>query len=103
MSRLVAKAAMKIGPVAVSGFVVVLVLLAANALAMLMRAAQDVNAETSNPPYTTIFYKRGTLRTEAYLYKPGGAGPFPLVIYNHGNDRTPGRERIELPNRFIGQ
>lgn len=92
----------RIGPVAVSGFVVVLVLLAANVLAVLMRAAQDVNAEKSNPPYTTIFYKSGKLRIEAYLYKPVGAGPFPLVIYNHGN-RAPGRERIEVPNPSIGQ
>lgn len=93
----------RIGPVTVSGFVGLLMLLAANALAVLMRAAQDVNAEKSNPPYTATFYTSGTLRIEAYLYKPGGAGPFPLVIYNHGNDRAPGRERTELPNRFIGQ
>lgn len=92
----------RIGPVAVSAFVSVLVFLAASVLAVLVRAAQEVNAEKSNPPYTTIFYKSGTLRIEAYLYKPVGAGPFPLVIYNHGN-RLPGRERIEVPNPFIGR
>src|SRR5712691_941930 len=35
--------------------------------------------------YTTIYYKSGRLKIEAYLYKPQkGEAPFPLVIYNHG-------------------
>src|SRR5262249_50582287 len=33
--------------------------------------------------YTEVFYPSGSLRIQAYLYKPHGDGPFPVVIYNH--------------------
>ena len=51
-------------------------------------------------PYTELFYSSGTLRIQAYLYRPEGAGPFPVVIYNHGS--RDGRERESLPFRYIG-
>ncbi len=51
--------------------------------------------------HSTIFYKSGGLRIEAYLYLPRGEGPFPLVIYNHGSRE--GAERSELPFPFIGR
>jgi dienelactone hydrolase len=56
-------------------------------------------ANTKSNPYTTFYYKNGDLNIEAYLYKPEGQGPFPLVIYNHGS--RSGQERVEIPFRFI--
>ena len=50
--------------------------------------------------YTEVFYPSGSLRIHAYLYKPSGDGPFPVVIYNHGA-RT-GRARRPEPNEFVG-
>ncbi|MDQ5838616.1 MAG: hypothetical protein M3379_17700, partial [Acidobacteriota bacterium] len=50
-------------------------------------------------PYTIFYYKSGGLNIEAYLYRPQGAGPFPLVIYNHGS--RAGQERVEKPFKFI--
>jgi len=54
-----------------------------------------------NPPYSQIFYKSGGLRIEAYLYKPSGDGPFPLVVYNHGS--RDGQDRLEQPAMFVGR
>jgi dienelactone hydrolase len=54
-----------------------------------------------SPPYTEIFYRSGPLRIEAYLYKPAGDGPFPLVLYNHGS--RDGQDRVEQPVPFIGR
>ena len=46
-------------------------------------------AAQSQPPadsaYTEVFYPSGSRRIQAYLYKPNGDGPFPVVIYNHGS------------------
>ena len=58
------------------------------------------SAQTA-PAYTEIFYKHGDLRLQAYLYKPAGKGPFPLIIYNHGS--RAGAERGARPFPFIGQ
>jgi dienelactone hydrolase len=49
--------------------------------------------------YSTVFYKSGRLNIEAYLYRPKGDGPFPLVIYNHGS--RAGNERAEIPFRYV--
>lgn len=49
--------------------------------------------------YTTVYYKSGRLNIEAYLYRPKGDGPFPLVIYNHGS--RAGNERAEVPFRYV--
>jgi dienelactone hydrolase len=54
----------------------------------------------ANSPYTEVFYPSGSLRLHAFLYKPEGDGPFPVVIYNHGA-RT-GRPRRPEPNEHIG-
>jgi dienelactone hydrolase len=51
--------------------------------------------------YTEVFYPSGGLRIRAFLYKPNGDGPFPVVIYNHGA-RT-GRPRLPEPNEYIGR
>ena len=60
--------------------------------------AQGAGAEA---PYQEVFYPNGKLRLQAYLYKPPGAGPLPVVIYNHGSRR--GRERAPTPFVFIGK
>jgi dipeptidyl aminopeptidase/acylaminoacyl peptidase len=52
-------------------------------------------------PYTQLFYRNGALRLEAYLYKPAGDGPFPLIVYNHGTRE--GQDRLEQPFPFIGR
>src|SRR6266404_9994277 len=52
-------------------------------------------------PYTEVFYPSGPLRIQAYLYRPPGNGPFPLVIYNHGSRN--GRERQSVPFEYIGR
>jgi dienelactone hydrolase len=38
----------------------------------------------------TVRYTNDGLRLEAYLYRPSGSGPFPLVVHNHsGTDPAP--------------
>jgi len=62
-------------------------------------------AAQSQPPadsaYTEVFYPSGSRRIQAYLYKPNGDGPFPVVIYNHGS--RPARERRSMPFEYIGR
>ncbi len=53
-------------------------------------------------PHETFFYMHDGLKLEAYLYKPEGAGPFPLVVYNHGS-AEPGKEREEWPAPYIAR
>ena len=70
------------------GLVLALVLLARTA------TAQSGTPVAPPLPYDTLFYQHDGLKLEAYLYKPAGTGPFPLVVYNHGSApagrRTPG-------------
>lgn len=51
-------------------------------------------------PFKTVYYDNAGLRLEAYLYVPKGAGPFPVVIFNHGSRQ--GSERAERPFQYIG-
>jgi dienelactone hydrolase len=51
-------------------------------------------------PYQDINYQSGKLRIQAYLYKPAGNGPFPVVIYNHGSRQ--GNERRPTPFVYVG-
>src|SRR6266849_1991744 len=50
--------------------------------------------------YETVFYPSGKLKIEAYVYKPEGAGPFPVVVYNHGSRVEHDRE--EVPFIYVG-
>jgi dienelactone hydrolase len=50
---------------------------------------------------TEVFYYSGPLRIQAYLYRPPGNGPFPLVIYNHGSREN--RERESRPFSYVGR
>jgi dienelactone hydrolase len=54
-----------------------------------------------DPPHETLFYQNGSLKLEAYFFKPAGAGPFPLVVYNHGSRAN--QERLEWPVYFIAR
>jgi carboxymethylenebutenolidase len=58
-------------------------------------------SEMKSPKYDEVFYASGSLRIQAYLYKPDGDGPFPAVIYNHGT--RDGRERESSPFPHIGK
>jgi carboxymethylenebutenolidase len=41
---------------------------------------------TATPPAAEIVaFPSGTLALRGVLYRPGGAGPFPAVLYNHGS------------------
>lgn len=53
-------------------------------------------------PYETLFYSHDGLKLEAYLYTPQGAGPFPLVVYNHGS-ALPGEESREWAAPYIAR
>jgi dienelactone hydrolase len=55
----------------------------------------------SESAYSEVFYPSGNLRIQAYLYKPDGDGPFPVVIYNHGS--RDGREQRSVPFQYVGK
>jgi dienelactone hydrolase len=64
-------------------------------------AGGSANGETNGPQsYETTFYPSGKFKIEAYVYKPEGTGPFPVVIYNHGSRE--GHEREERPFVYVG-
>ena len=67
--------------------------------------AVAMQAQTSDAPrsrsYEEVFYSSGNLKIEAYVFKPQGNGPFPVVIYNHGS--RPGNERVERPFAYVGK
>jgi carboxymethylenebutenolidase len=52
-------------------------------------------ATRAQQPYTEISYHNGGLRIQGYFYQPGGSGPFPTIIYNHGS--RAGSERRSIP------
>jgi len=55
----------------------------------------------ASAPYAEVFYPSGSVRIQAYLYKPDGDGPFPVVLYNHGS--RDGRERVSVPHEYVGR
>lgn len=69
----------------------------------LLLAADTALAQTNTkqPSYETAFYPSGKLKIEAYVFKPEGAGPFSVVIYNHGS--RAGHEREERPFAYVGE
>lgn len=73
-----------------------LALLVTVAVASAARAQSD-----SDPAPETIYYEHDGLRLQAYLFRPQGSGPFPIVIYNHGS--RPGEERVEWSAPFVAR
>jgi len=63
-------------------------------------AATAHGQPAARSPYTEVFYPSAGLRIHAYLYRPDGPGPFPVVIYNHGS--RVGREWQPMPFEHIG-
>ena len=43
-----------------------------------------------------ISLQSGSLTLTAFVYKPRGNGPFPAIVWNHGQRRIAGRERSHL-------
>jgi dienelactone hydrolase len=64
------------------------------ALMMLLIGVAGAHAQNGPKSYTEVFYRSGSLRIQAYLYKPAGAGPFPAVVYNHGSRRLNARRSV---------
>ena len=69
-------------------------------LALIVGMTSISAALSSEIQYSEIFYRSGNLNIQAYLYQPEGAGPFPVVIYNHGS--RGGRESDSVPFQYIG-
>src|SRR5262249_17967390 len=69
--------------------------------AFFLAAGTQPQTGSSLRSYEEVFYHSSKLRIEAYLYKPDGKGPFPVVIYNHGS--RPGNERDERPFAYVGK
>jgi dienelactone hydrolase len=57
--------------------------------------------EAEPSKHQDVFYASGSLRIQAYVYKPDGEGPFPVVIYNHGTRN--GSERVPSPFPYVGK
>src|SRR5262245_789196 len=66
-----------------------------------LAAAAAYSQSPADSAYTEVFYPSGQLRIQAYLYKPNGDGPFPVVIYNHSS--RPTREPPSVPFAYIGR
>jgi dienelactone hydrolase len=66
--------------------------------ALICLAGGSARAADSAPPYREVFYPSGSLRIQAYLYKPAGEGPFPVIVYNHGSRATQERELRPMPH-----
>jgi carboxymethylenebutenolidase len=52
-----------------------------------------------------VSFPAGERTLHGFLYRPGGAGPFPAVVYNHGSEALPGDKRDEaafyVPRGFV--
>lgn len=81
-----------------------LVVAAFVSLSALQARAQPPATSPAQPalPHETLFYSHNGLKLEAYLYKPDGQGPFPLIVYNHGS-ALPGEESREWPAPYIAR
>ena len=64
-------------------------------------AGASAHGQPAESVYSEVFYSSGNLRIQAYLYKPDGGGPFPVVIYNHGS--RDGREQVSFPFPHVGK
>jgi len=71
------------------------------AVALLCVSGAWAQAGGTPPEHEAVFYPSGKLQIEAYVYRPQGPGPFPVVIYNHGS--RAGHERTEMPFTYVGK
>jgi carboxymethylenebutenolidase len=49
----------------------------------------------------SVTFKSGELTLAGVLYKPPGAGPFPVVVWNHGSERRPGPQYDTVAGIFV--
>ena len=65
---------------------------AATALSLLATLA---GAQGAAPRFAKqrVTFKSGALTLVGFLFTPGGPGPFPAVVWNHGSERNPGTSR----------
>jgi len=79
------------------------------ALAMLPAFAQSQDLPASTPVASTLDYRMNEhviqvpagpddVLLETTVFQPDGAGPFPLIVINHGKD--PGRPSLQTRDRF---
>jgi carboxymethylenebutenolidase len=47
------------------------------------------DAPTWPPAPTVVTFPSGALSLRGFLYRPAGLGPFPVVVMNHGSERSP--------------
>jgi carboxymethylenebutenolidase len=62
----------------------------------LARAALAIDTPTPSVPETVII-PSGKVRLKALLWKPTGAGPFPIVLFNHGSGGADADHTAGLP------
>lgn len=48
--------------------------------------------ETDSGKPELVSFPGGDLVLRGFLYKPAGAGPFPVIIWNHGSEKLPGEQ-----------
>lgn len=53
-----------------------------------------IEAQASAQPQRLTF-ESGSLTLKADVYRPAGAGPFPLVVWNHGRAQSPERSEFD--------
>jgi dienelactone hydrolase len=68
---------------------------------VLLGAMPSAAQSDSDPAPETISYSHDGLKLQAYLFRPQGSGPFPMVVYNHGS--RPGEERVEWSAPFVAR
>lgn len=68
---------------------------------LLAGSAALAQTNAKQQTYEIFFYPSGKLKIEAYVFKPEGVEPFPVVIYNHGS--RPGHEREERQFAYVGE
>ncbi|MGH8103974.1 MAG: alpha/beta hydrolase family protein [bacterium] len=52
--------------------------------------SSGTSPSTPKPSPELVSIPAGELTLYGYLYKPEGAGPFPVVVWNHGSEKMPG-------------
>ena len=76
------------------------------ALAVALPSIVPAQANQRIPSPQTVIVKSGTLELKALLWTPPGPGPFPAVLFNHGNGPAAsslGTERTSLGSVFASR
>src|SRR5215467_3791754 len=64
-------------------------------LTALTQPGKAVAAEALGPHL--VDYSSHGLELKAYVYKPEGAGPFPVYLWNHGSEKNPAPGALVAP------